>query len=166
MAAATATSVRAQDLKIRDTFVYGGSEVTVTNVADLDSRFVEVTVADEWDQPRWLDYGKDERVEVTSGPSTTLMGAVKVEVRTTTATQRAREAVRLGKVRGLPASAALVLYAAAAAQDEVANDVWAPSLASIATGAGLAQSTTRGHLVALRAKGLVRETGVGGWVVA
>jgi hypothetical protein len=165
MTLATATVVRAADLKVGDVFTYGNDDVTVVHVSDLDSRFVEVHVADEFGFQRWLDYGMSEPVQVTAGPSTNLMGAVKVAP-TKSATQRAREAVRLGKVRSLPASAALVLYALAAAQDEADDSVFVPSLASVATGAGLAQSTTRTHLVALRAKGLVRETGLGWEITA
>lgn len=164
MTTTTATDVQAQALKVGDQFEYSHSTVTVEAVTPLSERFVEVTVTDQ-DAPlgkRWIDFGRTETVGVVSGPSTKVAPAPVVQVKT--ATQRAREAVRLGKVRSLPASAALVLYALAAAQDEA--EAWQPTLGSVATGAGLAISTTRGHLVALRGKGLVREDSFGGWSVS
>lgn len=170
MTATTATTVRAADLRPFDVFAYSGDEVEVIEVTPLSgSRIVEVHVRAE-SAPlgeRFIDYGVNETVAVITGPSTEVAPAPAPKAEKT-ATQRAREAVRAGKVRSLPASAALVLYALAAAQDEASDKVWVPNVGSIATGAGLAVSTTQGHLRSLAAKGLAREAGplTGGWVVA
>lgn len=170
MSVATATTVRARDLAKGDEFTYshGTQRVEYVREVGTDGRLFEVTTFDTFEgRTRWIDYSGTETVEVTGGPS---LGAVQVAAARVepvkTATQRAREAVRLGKVRSLPASATLVLYALAAAQDEASDEVWVPSVGSVAVGAGLAISTTTGHLRSLRGKGLVRESGVGGWTVA
>jgi hypothetical protein len=158
-----ATTVRAASLKEADVFVYGGNEQSVLAVTSISDRFVEVHTFDQDEaRERWIDYGLGETVGVVRGPSAAK--PVVVAEPALSATLRARAAIRLGKVRDLPASAALVLYALAAAQEEVADGAFAPSLSSVAVGAGLAISTTKGHLSALRAKGLVRETGLG-WVI-
>lgn len=160
---ATTVTVPAARLQAGDEFLYQSTPVRVLKVTPLDARLVEVHVADEWatSGERFLDYGKAEQVEVGAGPSTVRVAPAPRPA--TTATQRAREAVRGGKVRTLPASAALVLYALAAAQDESAEGI--PSTASVATGAGLAISTTTGHLRALAAKGLVVQHGTYGWAL-
>lgn len=167
MTATTVRTVRAADLLKGDVFSYSGTEVEVIEVTPLGSTLVEVRVHDDFVRSgeRFLDYGVSETIAVSSGPSAEAPMTLAPAPRTTTATQRAREAVRLGKARSLPASASLVLYAAAAAQDEVTDGWSVPSVGSIATGAGLAVSTTTGHLRALAQRGLVRQSGLG-WVVA
>lgn len=173
MTVTTATAVRAADLSADDVFVYGGERQRVLGTtvvgAVAGGDLIEVaTIGVESGDERWIDYAASETVAVIDGPSAEKPAPVVAPKRATTATQRAREAVRAGKVRSLPASAALVLYALAAAQDEAEDKVWVPNVGSIATGAGLAVSTTQGHLRALAAKGLAREAGPlqGGWVVA
>lgn len=160
-----ARTVKASALVKDDQFPYSSGTVQVLAVTPVDNRIVEVHCVDNTDKVRWIDYGLTETVEVTSGPSASAP-VVKAPLAATSATQRARNAVRLGKVRSLPASASLVLYALAAAQDESSDAAWVPTLGSVATGAGLAQSTTAGHLRALAAKGLVGGSNDGGWEVA
>jgi hypothetical protein len=166
----TATPVLAAALIEGDRFDYHGTQVTVQATTTLEGgRLVEVHVIDPYlAQDRYLDHGVREEVMVTGGPSYDAAlraeGAHVALSQRVSPSQRARDAVRLGKVRALPTSAALVLYAVAAAEEEAGAD-YAPTVGSIATGAGLAIGTVQGYLRTLARKGLVRESGMG-WTLA
>lgn len=160
-ATATTTRVRAMDLQAGDVFAYSHTTVTVTLVTRLLDRLVEVEGIDGHGDTRYIDYSTAETVEVSAGPSL----AQRVAVAQSTpsyALLAAVTAVKAGRTRSLPASATLVLYAVAAAQESAP----APSLAQVAAAAGLAQSTTSGHLRSLAIRGLVGGTNDGGWMVA